>query len=287
LAIPYDQQDPHSQRLMTPATTRAFFDHAEMSALAPGGLFRQHLLSRRQDRRAARCAGTHAHGSTTPSIVFCSDHGDMLGERGLWFKMSFYEGSARVPLMIAGARLVAGAASRPRSRPRRHADAGDLAGIDPSATSPWTDGEDRLTPLATGEAAHGRCDGICRRRVSIAPLVCLRDGPLEIQAAALRPIRPSSFDLANDPHERPVADRSAYARGLPLPRQARRRAGTWPPSTRRAESQARRWVVYEALRNGAYYPWDYQPLQKASERYMRNHMDLNVLEESKRFPRGE
>jgi choline-sulfatase len=34
-------------------------------------------------------------------------------------------------------------------------------------------------------------------------------------------------------------------------------------------------------------PWDYQPLQKASERYMRNHMDLNVLEESQRFPRGE
>jgi choline-sulfatase len=53
------------------------------------------------------------------------------------------------------------------------------------------------------------------------------------------------------------------------------------------ESQARRWVVYEALRNGAYYPWDYQPLQKASERYMRNHMDLNVLEENARFPRGE
>ena len=43
----------------------------------------------------------------------------------------------------------------------------------------------------------------------------------------------------------------------------------------------------EALRNGAYFPWDFQPLQKASERYMRNHMDLNVLEDSKRFPRGE
>ena len=51
-------------------------------------------------------------------------------------------------------------------------------------------------------------------------------------------------------------------------------------------SQARRWVVYEALRNGNYYPWDYQPLQKASERYMRNHMDLNVVEENARFPRG-
>ena len=41
------------------------------------------------------------------------------------------------------------------------------------------------------------------------------------------------------------------------------------------ESQARRWVVYPALRNGAYYPWDFQPLQKASERYMRNHMNLD------------
>ena len=52
-------------------------------------------------------------------------------------------------------------------------------------------------------------------------------------------------------------------------------------------SQARRHIVYEALRNGAYYPWDHQPLQRASERYMRNHMDLNVLEEAQRFPRGE
>ncbi len=53
------------------------------------------------------------------------------------------------------------------------------------------------------------------------------------------------------------------------------------------ESQARRWVVYEALRNGAYFPWDYQPLRKASERYMRNHMNLDNVEENARFPRGE
>ena len=53
------------------------------------------------------------------------------------------------------------------------------------------------------------------------------------------------------------------------------------------ESQARRHVTYAALRNGAYYPWDYQPLKRASERYMRNHMNLDDLEESQRFPRGE
>ncbi|MFN3636264.1 MAG: hypothetical protein ACK4UZ_11085 [Rhizobium rhizophilum] len=35
------------------------------------------------------------------------------------------------------------------------------------------------------------------------------------------------------------------------------------------ESRARRRVIYTALRNGAFYPREFQPLQKASERYMR------------------
>ncbi|MFT5060341.1 MAG: choline-sulfatase, partial [Polaromonas sp.] len=32
-------------------------------------------------------------------------------------------------------------------------------------------------------------------------------------------------------------------------------------------------------------PWDYQPLQRASERYMRNHMDLNEVETRARAPK--
>ncbi|MGI9598303.1 MAG: choline-sulfatase, partial [Acidimicrobiales bacterium] len=35
-------------------------------------------------------------------VIVTSDHGDMLGDRGLWFKMSFHERSARVPLVMAG-----------------------------------------------------------------------------------------------------------------------------------------------------------------------------------------
>ena len=52
-------------------------------------------------------------------------------------------------------------------------------------------------------------------------------------------------------------------------------------------SQARRWVVYDALRNGQYFPWDYQPLKQASERFMRNHMDLNEVEQNQIFPRNK
>jgi choline-sulfatase len=34
-------------------------------------------------------------------VVFVSDHGEMLGERGMWFKQCFFEESVRVPLMIS------------------------------------------------------------------------------------------------------------------------------------------------------------------------------------------
>ena len=35
-------------------------------------------------------------------VVFLSDHGETLGERGLWFKRSFFDVALRVPLIVAG-----------------------------------------------------------------------------------------------------------------------------------------------------------------------------------------
>ena len=48
------------------------------------------------------------------TVIFTSDHGDMLGERGLWFKMSFMEWSNRIPLIIARpSRFARGRVGRP------------------------------------------------------------------------------------------------------------------------------------------------------------------------------
>ena len=118
-------------------------------------------------------------------------------------------------------------------------------------------------------------------------MICLREGMWKYTECTADPAQ--LFDLSKDPHElKNLATDPAHAETLTS--FADRAKTIWDLEAFDADvraSQARRHVVYAALRNGAYFPWDFQPLQQASERYMRNHMDLNVLEESKRFPRGE
>ena len=41
-------------------------------------------------------------------FVFLSDHGEMMGERGMWYKQTFFENSTRVPMIICGPGLPKG-----------------------------------------------------------------------------------------------------------------------------------------------------------------------------------
>lgn len=122
---------------------------------------------------------------------------------------------------------------------------------------------------------------------SIAPIVALRDGAFKYVRCAADPDQ--LYNLEDDPNE--VTNLAADpAHADTLARLSGWADARWNLDAFDADiraSQAQRLVVYDALRQGGYYPWDFQPLQKASERYMRNHLDLNDLEESQRFPRGE
>ena len=45
-------------------------------------------------------------------IIYTSDHGDMMGEHGLWFKSVMYEASVGVPMIVAGPDVPAGKVSQ-------------------------------------------------------------------------------------------------------------------------------------------------------------------------------
>ncbi len=281
--MPYEDHDPHSQRIFDANDWRSFDITADHIARARRAYFAN--LSYLDDKIGDILQVIEDTRQET-IIIFTSDHGDMLGERGLWFKMSFFEGSARVPLMISAPGLAPGCITTPVSTIDICPTLCELAGADMDEVMPWTDGQSvaglargdtRQAPVAMEYAAEG----------SYAPLVALRQDSWKYTRCALDPEQ--LFDLEADPHELTnLAPDPAHADTLARFRKmadARWDLARFDADVR--QSQARRWIVYEALRNGNYYPWDFQPLQKASERYMRNHMDLNTLEENQRFPRGE
>ena len=282
-AMDYEDHDTHSKRIFDANDWRSFDISEDDIKRSRRAYFSN--ISYLDDKIGEVMEAVEATRQET-IIMFVSDHGDMLGERGLWFKMSFFEGSARVPMMICAPDMEPGLITTPVSNIDVCPTLCDLAGVDMSEVEPWTTGQsvkpmgqgvERTEPVAIEYAAEA----------SYSPMVSLRYGKWKYNRCKLD--ADQLFDLDADPHELTNLAEAAEHQGTLTQLRAKSEA-RWVLDKFDADvraSQARRWVVYEALREGGYYPWDYQPLQKASERYMRNHMDLNNVEDDARYPRGE
>ncbi|KEO56132.1 choline-sulfatase [Thioclava pacifica] len=282
-AIPYEEQDAHSKRIFDANDWREFDITTDDIRRSRRAYFAN--LSYLDDK-IGELLQVVEDTRQEAVILFVSDHGDMLGARGLWFKMSFFEGSSRVPMMLCAPGLEPGLVTDPVSTIDVTPTLCDLAGISLDEVAPWIDGQ-TLLPQAKGAPRTEPVAMEYAAEASYAPLVSLRKGRWKLNLCTLDPDQ--LFDLEADPQELTnLAGDPAHAETLAtLKAEAAARWDLERFDQDVRASQARRWVVYEALRQGGYYPWDYQPLKRASEQYMRNHMDLNDLEERKRFPRGE
>jgi choline-sulfatase len=213
-------------------------------------------------------------------VIVTSDHGEMLGERGLWYKMTFFEGGCRVPLIVTApgrfdARHVGASVSHLDLLPTLV----ELGRGAPRETWPDSlDGQSLVPHLRNEADAHDEAIGEYLAEGAIAPIVMLRRGAYKFIHCPADPDQ--LFDLAADPLERHnLAENPQHAKRVAALREEM--AGRWNLAALREEvvrSQRRRTFHFEATTQGVIESWDWQPSVDASQRYMRNHIDLDTLE---------
>ncbi|OQD78818.1 hypothetical protein PENANT_c078G03836 [Penicillium antarcticum] len=208
--IPHDQQDPHSQRVLQCIDLW-------------GKVVPEENIKRA--RRAYYAACTYVDTNIgkllkvlkdtgldeDTIIVFSGDHGDMLGERGLWYKMTWFENSARVPMLIHAPK---------RFSPKRISENvstidllptfAEMAGAQLVKELPL-DGVSLVPYLTGGEGL--RTDTVYGEYMgegTQAPLVMIRRGRWKFVYSTIDP--PMLFDLVADPEEK-----VNLVAGLPVP----------------------------------------------------------------------
>jgi choline-sulfatase len=282
----YEALDPHSKRLFDAAAMDAFAITQDDVRASRHGYYAS--LSYVDEKIAEVLAALEACGLAETTItMFTSDHGDFLGERGLWYKMSFLEHAAHVPLLVH---------SPGRFRARRVASPVSLADLAPTIADFGRPGlSERLAVEVDGRSLLPELEGnrddveatvlgeYLAEGVS-APMFMLRRGRWKYVCTDTDPEQ--LFDLDADPLELDnVAERPEHAQTVAAFRDDVRRrwdADQLKEAVRR--SQQARLVLFQALRRGSLFPWDYQPLRKASEQYIRNHMDVADQDVRSRYP---
>lgn len=268
--VPDPEQDPHSHRLRA----MSGFDERE-----PG------IDEVRRARRAYYAAVSYIDDhigrirerveelglADDTVIIVTSDHGDMLGEKGLWYKMSPYEQSSRVPMIVYGPEHLV-----PKGR---FANTVCLLDLMPTllelSGAPGASEQDGQSLLETarreraGEATPEDRDIVIEYLAegTLRPQLTMVRGHLKY---VLCPGDPDQlFDLSVDPDElRNRAGEPEYAETVREMRAALEARYDIPALEADVlASQASRRLVAEALQKGRVNPWDFQP--EPEQRYVR------------------
>lgn len=280
--IAQNEQDPHSQRLLKVidlwgqempeekirAARRAYFGACSYVDAQIGALL----------RTLEECGL-----SEDTLIVFSGDHGDMLGERGLWYKMHWFEMAARVPLLVhAPRRFAPHRVSQSVSTVDLLPTLVELAGgqVEPGI---HLDGRS-LLPHLQGVGGHDEVIGEYTAEGTVSPLMMIRRGDFKFVYSEQDPCL--LFDVKHDPRElENLMGSPAHANLVrDLLGEARARWDISAITRQVLASQRRRRLVADALTHGTLKSWDHQPMVDASQQYMRNHIDLDDLERRARYP---
>jgi choline-sulfatase len=220
-------------------------------------------------------------------VVFTSDHGEMMGERGMWFKQCFWEWSARVPLVISDGR------TNPHTRIQSNCSLIDLlptfidlAGGNETLLAPAMSelAGHSLVPLFSGKADQWK-DCVIADYLAIGPCVpcrMVKKGPYKYIFTFRRP--DLLFDLEADPNELiNLAEDAAY---LPILNELKGIGmnGYNPEMlmTKIVASQRRRSFI--ANLPGTKPNWDYVAFQGDGERYVRRD-GVDATKSRLRLPR--
>jgi choline-sulfatase len=202
----------------------------------------------------------HAGLRDDTAVFFMADHGEMLGERGLWYKMNFFEPSAGVPLILNAPRHVS---------PARMTQSVSLLDLAPTLLG--LAGVDSSQDLEGRSLVGARVDVAVSEYLAegaVAPIVMVRRGNLKFVHSPADPDQ--LYDLAADPNElHNLAAAPEHASEVAAFRAevARR----WDISRLHEEvvaSQQRRRIVVEALAHGDQPSWDYGA-DGSADRYVR------------------